>query len=134
LGKSGEFEGTNVFLQTLHSAPTSSKRRIQQALTLAQRLNAKQKECEDLLKRLNQAEKERDSLQQELDIAKSLLNKSQQPYGYLIQTIEEKEHEIKDLKEKIRGNNDEYQNLKLEHSQLLQVRPCRIINEFSGLC
>jgi hypothetical protein len=33
----------NIYANTLHSAPTASKRRIQQALNLAQRLQAKQR-------------------------------------------------------------------------------------------
>ena len=33
----------NIFTSTLHSVPTSNKRRIQQALGLAQRLQAKQR-------------------------------------------------------------------------------------------
>ncbi len=33
-----------IFKNTIHSVPTSNKRRIQQALSLAQRLQAKQKD------------------------------------------------------------------------------------------
>jgi progesterone-induced-blocking factor 1 len=36
----------NIFANTLHSVPTANKRRIQQALGLAQRLQAKQREHE----------------------------------------------------------------------------------------
>lgn len=39
----------NIFNGTLHSVPTSNKRRIQQALGLAQRLQAKQREHEETL-------------------------------------------------------------------------------------
>ena len=34
----------NIFTNTLHSVPTANKRRIQQAMNLAQRLQAKQRE------------------------------------------------------------------------------------------
>lgn len=33
----------NIFSNTIHSVPTASKRRIQQAMNLAQRLQAKQR-------------------------------------------------------------------------------------------
>lgn len=41
-----------IFMGTLSSVPSSSKRRIQQALGLAQRLQAKQKDHEDTLEQL----------------------------------------------------------------------------------
>lgn len=41
-----------IFTNTLHSVPTSNKRRIQQALGLAQRLQSKQKEHEEVLELL----------------------------------------------------------------------------------
>lgn len=66
-------------MNTLHGAPTASKRRIQQAIALGQRLSAKQKECEELLSRVSELEKQKDSLEQELRLAKSLLNKTDQP-------------------------------------------------------
>ena len=34
----------NIFLNTINSVPSSNKRRVQQALGLAQRLQAKQRE------------------------------------------------------------------------------------------
>jgi hypothetical protein len=37
-----------LLADTLHAAPTASRRRIQQSLTLANRLQAKQKEVEEL--------------------------------------------------------------------------------------
>ena len=37
----------NIFTNTLHSMPTANKRRIQQALGLAQRLQAKQRDHEE---------------------------------------------------------------------------------------
>lgn len=121
LGKTGEFESSNVYLHTIQSAPTSSKRRIQQALALAQKLTVKQKECDELSKKVLEIEREKDSLQQELTLSKSLLSKSNQPYGYLVQTIEEKEKEVRDLKNKLIANQDEYQHLKAENAQLVHV-------------
>ena len=120
LGNLGETGANDVFMQTLHGAPTASRRRIQQAIALGQRLNAKQKECEELQSRLTEVERRRESLEQELTLSKSLLNKTDQPYSYLIQNIEEREVEVRMLKEKLRSKDDEFQHLKVEHEQLLQ--------------
>jgi chromosome segregation ATPase len=120
LGNLGETGANDVFMQTLHGAPTASRRRIQQAIALGQRLNAKQKECEELISRLTEVERRKESLEQELTLSKSLLNKTDQPYSYLIQNIEEREVEVRMLKEKLRSKDDEFQHLKVEHDQLLQ--------------
>jgi progesterone-induced-blocking factor 1 len=42
----------NVYLNTLNSVPTANRRRIQQALGLAQRLQAKQRELDEASGRL----------------------------------------------------------------------------------
>jgi len=51
-----DMDGTNsvgnALIQTITNAPTTSKRRIQQSLLLANRLQTKQKEMEALLKEL----------------------------------------------------------------------------------
>jgi len=121
LGNLGETkDGGDLFMQTLHGAPTASRRRIQQAIALGQKLNAKQKECEELQSRLTDVERRKEQLESELTLSKSLLNKTDQPYAYLIQNIEEREVEVRMLKEKLRSKDDEYQHLKVEHEQLLQ--------------
>lgn len=43
MGRAGGSSNDNVYVSVLNSAPTASKRRIQQALGLAQRLQAKQR-------------------------------------------------------------------------------------------
>jgi progesterone-induced-blocking factor 1 len=44
MGRAGGSNSDNMYVNVLNSAPTASKRRIQQALGLAQRLQAKQRE------------------------------------------------------------------------------------------
>ena len=81
MNQSEKFDGlsSNVFLQTIQSVPTSSKRRIQQSLALAQKLNIKQKENDDLTKRLNETSRKLEQVEQDHNLAKSLLDKSSQP-------------------------------------------------------
>ena len=114
-------DGDNIFIQTLHSAPTASKRRIQQALALAQKLNIKQNEVAELGKELREAKSRVESLEDELRLAKSLLEKSNQPYQYLVRNIEEKEKEALDYKNKVRQIDENYQNLRQEHARLIEV-------------
>lgn len=77
----------NIYLNTLNSVPTANKRRIQQALGLAQRLQAKQRENDEIAERLVQKTQECEKLREELQLSKSLLDKTNQPYSYLVSTI-----------------------------------------------
>jgi progesterone-induced-blocking factor 1 len=77
----------SIFTGTLNSIPTSNKRRIQQALGLAQRLQAKQKEHEETLELLRRREDELEKANNELKVARSLLDKASQPYSYLVGNI-----------------------------------------------
>lgn len=121
--KSSGFDSNteNIFLQTLQSSPTASKRRIQQALALAQRLNIKQNEVKELLKENVECKNRIETLENELRIAKSLLEKGNQPYQHLIRNIEEKEKEALDYKMKLSKVDENYQKLRDEHAKLIEV-------------
>lgn len=121
--KSSGFDSNteNIFLQTLQSSPTASKRRIQQALALAQRLNIKQNEVKELLKENVECKNRIETLENELRIAKSLLEKGNQPYQHLIRNIEEKEKEALDYKMKLSKVDENYRKLRDEHAKLIEV-------------
>lgn len=74
-----DLEGNNVYLNSIYSAPTATKRRIHQSLNLAKRLQIKQKENEDLLKSLREKDNELEKVQDEAKILKELLDKTNQP-------------------------------------------------------
>ena len=76
-----------IYTNTLNSIPTANKRRIQQALGLAQRLQAKQREHEETLELLRRREDELEKATNELKVARSLLDKTNQPYSYLVGNI-----------------------------------------------
>eukprot|EP01017_Pseudomicrothorax_dubius_P034085 TRINITY_DN4630_c0_g1_i1.p1 TRINITY_DN4630_c0_g1~~TRINITY_DN4630_c0_g1_i1.p1 ORF type:complete len:634 (+),score=208.33 TRINITY_DN4630_c0_g1_i1:584-2485(+) len=103
---------------TLNMAPTLTKRRIQQALSLAQKLSDKTKECEELKKALEDLRAREGQLQEEFDSLKDLMSKTNQPYNYLITNIEEKDKEIKDLRGKLKNLDQDYQNNKAELQRL----------------
>jgi hypothetical protein len=44
----GDYDVGNALIESITNAPTTAKRRIQQSLLLANRLQHKQKECETL--------------------------------------------------------------------------------------
>lgn len=69
----------NIYLNSIYSAPTSSKRRIHQSLNLAKRLQLKQKETEDLRKELKNLQEELEKTSDEAKILKELLDKTNQP-------------------------------------------------------
>jgi progesterone-induced-blocking factor 1 len=123
LSKGDSFDGglpTNIYLHTLTSAPTSSKRRIQQAIGLAQKLNVKQRENEELLKKLRDSQNRLEQAEQEGQLAKSLLDKSAQPYQYLISNIEDKEKEVIVLKQKVKAYEEELRSTKAENNKLIE--------------
>ena len=76
-----------IYTNTLNSIPTANKRRIKQALGLAQRLQAKQREHEETLELLRRREDELEKATNELKVARSLLDKTNQPYSYLVGNI-----------------------------------------------
>lgn len=73
-------DGDNVYLNSIYSAPTSTKRRIHQSLNLAKRLQMKQKETEDLKKELKNMRDEVEKTTDEAKVLKDLLDKTNQPY------------------------------------------------------
>lgn len=102
----------SIFTGTLNSIPSSNKRRIQQALGLAQRLQAKQREYEETLELLRKREDELERANNELKVARSLLDKANQPYSYLVNNIEEKEKEILALRSENKKLDQGYQNVR----------------------
>ena len=72
-------DGDNVYLNSIYSAPTSTKRRIHQSLNLAKRLQIKQKETEDLKKELKNNQDELERAKDEAKVLKELLDKTNQP-------------------------------------------------------
>ncbi|EGR29131.1 progesterone immunomodulatory binding factor 1, putative [Ichthyophthirius multifiliis] len=118
LGSSNPYDEENVYIQTLNSAPTSNKRRIKQAISLAQRLQSKQKENEGLIKQIKCLKDDLEKTQDELRVAKDLIDRSSQPYSFVISQIEEKEKEIFSYKQALKKSDQDYQNIKEEYNLL----------------
>jgi progesterone-induced-blocking factor 1 len=86
--------GENEDMRMLMSAPTSKNKRILQALTLGQKLSAKERENADLRRQLSDSEIRIRNLDQELESLKRVAEITKNPGNYLVRVIEEKEAEV----------------------------------------
>ena len=114
-------EGDNVYLNTIQYAPTSTRRRVQQALNLAQRLQKKQEEVNKLNQNLELERKRYIDVSEELNMIKDLLDKTKQPSAYLIDNIEEKEKQLIEMKKTVMNLQNEKNYLHQNYSDLQSV-------------
>lgn len=112
-------DGTNAvgsaLINTITSAPTSSKRRIQQSLLLANRLQTKQKENEALQKELSTYKISIDNLQSDVKLQSRLVQRANQPHSYMIADIEKAEKELDFANRKIKQLEDVNRKLKVDN-------------------
>jgi len=81
-------------LPILKDIPTASKRRISQCLILANKINLCNVEIEKLNKIIKNLEDDKKKFIEELDFTKNSLERSKQPYQYLVKNIETQEREL----------------------------------------
>ncbi|XP_068007352.1 progesterone-induced-blocking factor 1 isoform X4 [Melanerpes formicivorus] len=81
--------------------PTTAKRRLKQSVHLARRLLQLEKQNSLLVKDLEHQKEQVTQISQELDRANSLLSQVQQPYKYLIDTVQQRDSQINLQKERI---------------------------------
>uniref|UniRef100_A0A8C4MHW1 Progesterone immunomodulatory binding factor 1 n=1 Tax=Equus asinus TaxID=9793 RepID=A0A8C4MHW1_EQUAS len=123
-----EFENEDVAERVLFSygyganVPTTAKRRLQQSVHLARRVLQLEKQNSLLLKDLEHQKDQITQLSQELDRANSLLNQTQQPYRYLIESVRQRDSKIDSQKECITQLEKDVSNLNKEKSALLQMK------------
>ncbi|KRX01429.1 hypothetical protein PPERSA_01332 [Pseudocohnilembus persalinus] len=111
-------DSDNPYLLTINNAPTSTKRRVKQAMNLAQKLMLKQKECEHYQKELRSVQQELEVREERLKISEDLLTKTNQPYSMLLSQIEEKEKEMLKFRQVLKQERSDYDNLKEEYNTL----------------
>ncbi|XP_053912919.1 progesterone-induced-blocking factor 1 isoform X4 [Cuculus canorus] len=83
------------------NVPTTAKRRLKQSVHLARRLLQLEKQNSLLVKDLEHQKEQVTQISQELDRANSLLSQVQQPYKYLIETVQQRDSQISLQKERI---------------------------------
>uniref|UniRef100_A0A8C6HCC2 Progesterone immunomodulatory binding factor 1 n=1 Tax=Mus spicilegus TaxID=10103 RepID=A0A8C6HCC2_MUSSI len=79
------------------NVPTTAKRRLKQSVHLARRVLQLEKQNSLILKDLDHQKNQVRQLSQELDRANSLLNQTQQPYRYLIESVRQRDSKIDSL-------------------------------------
>ncbi|XP_014726433.1 PREDICTED: progesterone-induced-blocking factor 1 isoform X1 [Sturnus vulgaris] len=104
------------------NVPTTAKRRLKQSVHLARRLLQLEKQNSMLVKDLEHQKEQVTQISQELDRANSLLNQAQQPYKYLIETVQQRESQISLQKEHIAQLEKDVSLLNKEKTALLRVK------------
>ncbi|XP_066872827.1 progesterone-induced-blocking factor 1 isoform X2 [Kogia breviceps] len=104
------------------NVPTTAKRRLKQSVHLARRVLQLEKRNSMVLKDLEHQKNQVTQLSQELDTANSLLNQTQQPYRYLIESVRQRDSKIDSLKEYITQLEKDVSNLNKEKSALQHTK------------
>ncbi|NXH55144.1 PIBF1 factor, partial [Rhabdornis inornatus] len=104
------------------NVPTTAKRRLKQSVHLARRLLQLEKQNSMLVKDLEHQKEQVTQISQELDRANSLLSQAQQPYKYLIETVQQRESQINLQKEHIAQLEKDVSLLNKEKTALLRVK------------
>ncbi|KAM9021576.1 progesterone-induced-blocking factor 1 isoform 2-T2 [Ara ararauna] len=104
------------------NVPTTAKRRLKQSVHLARRLLQLEKQNSLLVKDLEHQKEQVTQISQELGRANSLLNQVQQPYKYLIETVQQRDSQISRLKERITQLEKDVSLLNKEKTALLRVK------------
>lgn len=104
------------------NVPTTARRRLKQSVHLARRVLKLEKQNSLVVKDLEHQKDQVTQLSQELDRANSLLNQTQQPYRYLIESVRQRDSKIDSLKECITQLEKDVSNLNKEKSALLQMK------------
>ncbi|ERE87145.1 progesterone-induced-blocking factor 1-like protein, partial [Cricetulus griseus] len=104
------------------NVPTTAKRRLKQSVHLARRVLQLEKQNSLILKDLEHQKDQVRRLSQELDRANSLLNQTQQPYRYLIESVRQRDSKIDSLMKCTGQLEKDISNLNKEKSALLQTK------------
>ncbi|XP_052046764.1 progesterone-induced-blocking factor 1 isoform X2 [Apodemus sylvaticus] len=104
------------------NVPTTAKRRLKQSVHLARRVLQLEKQNSLILKDLEHQKNHVRQLSQELDRANSLLNQTQQPYRYLIESVRQRDSKIDSLTKCTAQLEKDVSDLNKEKSALLQTK------------
>ncbi|XP_033835900.1 progesterone-induced-blocking factor 1 isoform X1 [Periophthalmus magnuspinnatus] len=104
------------------NVPTTAKRRLKQSVHLARRVLQLERQNTALRRELDAKGAQAGQVSQELLAANQLLQQTQQPYSYLIETVKQREAQISTLKERVALLEDDVNSLRREKSTLQQVK------------
>ncbi|XP_061767675.1 progesterone-induced-blocking factor 1 isoform X3 [Nerophis ophidion] len=104
------------------NVPTTAKRRLQQSVHLARRVLQLERLNTSLRSELERHQSQTGQISEELSAAQQLLEQTQQPYSYLIETVRLKDGQIDTLKQRVASLEEDVSALKKERTALLQVK------------
>ena len=108
----------SALIATITQAPTAAKRRIQQSLLLANRLQTKQKETEVLQAEIRNLKEKLETYESEMKLQKKLLDRSNQPHSYIMADVERAERELQVANKRIKLLEDELKRARKDIEQL----------------
>ncbi|XP_032409293.1 progesterone-induced-blocking factor 1 [Xiphophorus hellerii] len=104
------------------NVPTTAKRRLKQSVHLARRVLQLERQNTSLRRDLDRHQNQTGQMSQELSAANQLLQQTQQPYSFLIETVREKDAAISTLRERVSSLEDDVSSLRKERNALQQVK------------
>ncbi|XP_069000612.1 progesterone-induced-blocking factor 1 [Embiotoca jacksoni] len=104
------------------NVPTTAKRRLKQSVHLARRVLQLERQNTSLRRELETHKSQAGQISEELLAANQLLEQTQQPYSYLIETVRQKDVQLSMLKERVTSLEDDVSSLRKERNGLQQVK------------
>mmetsp|Transcript_62111 Transcript_62111/g.115215 ORF Transcript_62111/g.115215 Transcript_62111/m.115215 type:complete len:787 (-) Transcript_62111:60-2420(-) len=104
------------------TAPTSSQRRIQQSLLLAQEVQRRSRELAQAKAMLQESEAEKARLQGALEAARNDLRYTSEPQAYLLENLRQREKEIRELKCELRTCASDLERSRKQAEQAIAAR------------
>ena len=104
------------------NVPSMAKRRLKQSILLARRLLASQKDAHKLASELKKMELRATQLEQELSTANAMLDKTSQPYRYMIDGMRSRDNVADELRDQVASTARRVEVLEAEKLELLQVK------------
>ncbi|XP_039857225.1 progesterone-induced-blocking factor 1 [Simochromis diagramma] len=104
------------------NVPTTAKRRLKQSVHLARRVLQLERQNTSLRRELESHKSQTGQISEQLLAANQLLQQTQQPYSYLIETVRQRDAQISILKERVTSLEGNVSSLRKERTALEQVR------------
>ncbi|XP_071481297.1 progesterone-induced-blocking factor 1-like [Diadema antillarum] len=104
------------------NVPSTAKRRLQHSVHLARRVLELERQNTSLKKEIGQGETKIQQLCEELSSATNLLEQSQQPYNYLIDSIKTRDRQISSQRDHIAAATEDLRRLKEEREKLIREK------------
>ncbi|XP_075997906.1 progesterone-induced-blocking factor 1 [Genypterus blacodes] len=104
------------------NVPTTAKRRLKQSVHLARRVLQLERLNTSLSRELESHKSQTGQISEELSAANQLLQQTQQPYGYLIESVRQRDAQIGALRERVASLEGDVSSLRKERTTLEQVK------------